>query len=186
MFDFLLHLDKELLLAINQQHSVFLDYLMVFASAKLTWLPLYLFLAYLIVKRFKWQSALVFVMIALTIAIADQSSVHLFKETFLRLRPCHQPDLTELIRTIKGCGGQYGFVSSHATNSAALVAFLFMVLKPVNRWLATLLIIYVLLIMYSRVYLGVHFPADVLAGAALGICCGLLTGWLFRVIKSRI
>ncbi len=186
MLDFLLHIDKELLLAINQQHNVLLDYIMIFASAKLSWLPLYLLLAYFIIKRFKWHAILAFALVALTIALADQTSVHLFKETFMRLRPCHQPELTDLLRTIKGCGGQYGFVSSHATNSAALTAFLFVAYRPTPRWLTSILVFYVVLIMYSRVYLGVHYPSDVLAGAFLGICCGLFTGWLFVVLKARL
>lgn len=176
------HLDEQILLWINGHYSLVFDQVMIFASGKLTWLPLYLLLLYLIIKKYRYFSIAILLAVATTIALTDQLSVHLFKEVFLRLRPCHNPELQELIRSMKGCGGQYGFVSSHAANSVGLVTFLIFTYKPMPKWLTAILIFYTLLVMYSRAYLGVHYPFDLLGGALLGILCGLFTGWLLKKI----
>jgi len=121
MIDFLNTLDTNLFLSINGLHNTFFDALMVYISGKLSWLPLYFFLLYLIIRSFKWRSVLVLAFIGLLILAADQLSVHAFKNVFQRLRPCHNEALKLMVHTVKSCGGQYGFVSSHATNSFALL-----------------------------------------------------------------
>jgi len=100
----------------------------------------------------------------------------------MRLRPCHQPHLAQMLTTITGCGGQYGFVSSHAANTVGLVTFLTITYHPMPRWLRGLLIAYALLVMYSRMYLGVHYPFDILGGALLGMVCGLITASLLKTL----
>jgi undecaprenyl-diphosphatase len=176
-------IDQQILLWINGNHSMLFDYIMVFASGKFTWLPLYLLLLYLIIKKFRYFSIPILISVALTLVLTDQLSVHLFKEVFMRLRPCHQPDLQDNIRTIVGCGGQYGFVSSHAANSMGLVSLLFFTYKPMPRWLGAILIAYTIFVMYSRIYLGVHYPFDILGGAVLGFLCGLFISWLLYRAK---
>ncbi len=180
---FLQQIDEQLLLWINGHHTALLDYVMVFASGKLTWLPLYLLLLYLIIKKYRYYAIVILLGVAATLVLTDQTSVHLFKEVFMRLRPCHQPHLAEMLTTITGCGGQYGFVSSHAANTVGLVTFLIMTYKPMPLWLKGLLVAYALLVMYSRMYLGVHFPFDILGGALLGIACGLFTAWLLKMLS---
>lgn len=182
MMETLQHFDEQILLWINGQYNIVFDQVMIFASGKLTWVPLYLVLLYLIIKRYRQFSIAILFAIASTLVLTDQLSVHLFKEVFLRLRPCYNPELQELIRAITGCGGQYGFVSSHAANSVGLITFLFFTYKPMPKWLSTILILYALMVMYSRAYLGVHYPFDLLGGALLGILCGLITGWLLKKI----
>jgi len=146
---------------------------MIFASAKLSWLPLYIMLLYLIIKQFKWQSILILILVALLISISDQLSVRAFKYVFERPRPCHEADLQPLIHLAAGrCGGAFGFVSSHAANSFALATFIWILLRGIYRWTGYVMFGYAVLVSYSRVYLGVHYPGDILAGGLLGVLAG--------------
>jgi len=190
MLDFLFHLDTTILLFINGHHSPLFDTIMLDISGKLFWAPLYALLIYWIFKEKKWYGFLALVFVALTITAADQLSVHAFKNVFMRLRPCHEPSLQGMLHMVKYCGGQYGFVSSHAANSFAVLAFIngfFRQTRPYVKWIMWL---WALLVIYSRVYLGVHYPGDVLGGAVLGIILGSLLFWLYRksemYLRNRI
>jgi len=177
MTDVLNNIDVSILYWVNGHHSDFLDQVMIFASGKLTWIVFYLFLLFLIIKKYKYKAVLAVLFIAIAITLSDQASVRLFKNIFLRLRPCHQPDIMENLRMIIGCGGQYGFVSSHAANSFALIAFIIPLLQ--KRWISVMMIIWGILIIYSRVYLGVHYPSDVIAGSMVGLIAGGIAFYLF-------
>ena len=184
MIEFLNEIDKTVLLWLNGHHSTFLDWLMIFFSAKLAWLPFYIFLLYLIIKKFKKKSFLVLLFVAIAITLSDQSSVHLFKNVFQRLRPCHQQDLINLLWLPAGCGGEYGFVSSHAANSFSLVAFLGLLFR--KRWLTNTLIIWGILIDISRIYLAAHFLTDVIFGTLLGILTGTISYLLYKLSDHYI
>lgn len=186
MFEQLLLFDKELLLLINGFHNHALDSFMMYVSSKLGWLPLYILLLYLIIKDYKRRSWLVFVIIALTVLLSDQISVHLFKNVFQRLRPCHNEDLSGLLHMVKSCGGEFGFVSSHATNSFSIAIFMILLFKNKYSWVIPVMLVYGLLISYSRVYLGVHYPSDVICGAILGSIIGTTTYYLFKLVNKRI
>jgi len=186
MIDYLSTLDTSLFLSINGLHNSFFDGLMLYISGKLSWLPLYLFLIYIIIRNYKWKSLLILAFIGLLILISDQLSVHAFKNVFQRLRPCHNEELKNIVHTVHHCGGQFGFVSSHATNSFALVVFLSLLLKKFHPWLPALLIVWGILIAYSRVYLGVHYPGDVLGGAILGAGIGWVLFVIYQQIEHRI
>jgi undecaprenyl-diphosphatase len=183
MTDVLNNIDVNILYWVNGHHSDFLDQVMVFASGKLTWVVFYLFLLFLIIKKYKYKAVLAVLFIAIAITLSDQASVRLFKNVFLRLRPCHQPDVMENLRMIIGCGGRYGFVSSHAANSFALVAFIILLLQ--KRWVSMMMIIWGTLIIYSRVYLGVHYPSDVIAGSMVGIIAGGIAFGLFFITEKN-
>ena len=173
-------LDKELFIFLNSIHSEWLDTIMWHISGKPQWIPFYLVLLYFTVKKFKKRVYIILPLIALLIFLSDQISVHFFKEVFERFRPCHNLELKEIVHLVNNkCGGKYGFVSSHATNTFAIGVFLSLLLK--NRW-ALILIPWAALVSYSRVYLGVHYPSDILGGAILG--SGIAMALYFSVYKT--
>ena len=123
--------------------------------------------------------------IILVITLADQTSVHLFKNVFQRLRPCHEPALEGLVHLVNNkCGGQFGFISSHAANTFGLALLTLLWIK--KGWFTALMITWALLVAYSRVYLGVHYPADVLMGGVWGAGCGWMVFLLFRWSLSML
>jgi len=120
----------------------------------------------------------------ITIAIADLSSVHLFKEVFKRLRPCHNPEFFNIIHIVKNhCGGNYGFVSSHSANFFSLAFFASFIIK--KQWFSFLAFSIAILIAYSRIYLGVHYPADVFGGAILGIFVAFIVFKIYLLILKN-
>ena len=164
------HLDQQLLLFLNSLNSQFFDQVMHAISGKLIWVPLYLaILVYLGVKyRRKFLIILIFIILAAT--FADQASV-LIKNLIHRLRPCHEPGVMESVHLFNGeCGGLYSFVSSHATNSFNVALLSLMFIK--RKWYSISIVIWALVVGYSRIYLGVHYPGDVLCGSLLGAFIG--------------
>lgn len=171
----LLDLDQSLFLAINGWHSSFMDPVMFFISGKLNWIPVYMVLLYLVFKTYGKKGWYILLLVAITIALADQGSVLLFKNTVQRLRPSHEPSLEGWVHIVNNYkGGDFGFVSSHATNNFALVAFLGFFLRKTYKWLLPVMLVWATLIAYSRVYLGVHYPGDVLCGGLYGALIGYL------------
>ncbi|WP_026956851.1 phosphatase PAP2 family protein [Algoriphagus vanfongensis] len=177
--------DEELFLQLNAHHLDWLDPIMYQATQTITWVPLYLFLIYKIYRLDPQNSWWVFGGIAITILIADQVSSGFMKPFFERLRPCHDSRWDELIHNYERCGGLYGFVSSHAANTFGLAVFLNRKLKGKMKGLVWLYL-YAAFVSYTRVYLGVHYPMDIVMGALVGVAAAWISWFLIVFVKREI
>jgi len=181
MIDTLKQIDQHITIWLNQQHSPFFDDLMFWISDKYIWLPFYAFLVVLIVLKLKKHSITALVGIAIVITLSDQLSVHLFKEVFERFRPCRpESPIHEMIHIVRNhCGGQYGFISSHASNTFALALFLSGIIGKYFKYFSPLIILWAAIVSYSRVYLGVHYLGDIIGGAIFGSILGSLLSYVY-------
>jgi undecaprenyl-diphosphatase len=178
-------LDQKLFLFLNSCYSPFWDNVMHAISGVFIWVPLYLAILIFLGIKYRRKFIVILLFIILAATLADQLSVHLFKDLFQRLRPCHEPSLEGLVRLTDGrCGGLYGFVSSHATNSfnVALLSLLFIR----KRWFTIMIILWALTVGYSRIYLGVHYPGDVICGSILGALIGWGIYELFVLTDKKV
>jgi undecaprenyl-diphosphatase len=177
-------LDQELFLFLNSINSPFWDNIMYAISGRIIWIPLYLTILYVLVSKLKRKMFILVPIIIIAVTLCDQISVHLFKEVFQRLRPCHEPALEGMIHLVRGeCGGLYGFVSSHATNSFNVAILSLMFIR--KRWFTIAILFWAALVSYSRIYLGVHYPGDVICGALLGSLIGYATWFAYTYIDRK-
>jgi len=189
--------DKEFLLWLNGFHTPFWDTIMWLFSSAPFWIPFYLILLFVILKSINqnWpqqnykQWIGVIVSISVAILLADQISSGFFKPFFERLRPSHSPELEGLVHLLSDPngniykGGMYGFVSSHAANSFAIAIFAGYLIKTKNAWIG--LILWASLVSYSRIYLGVHYPGDIIGGTIIGVLSGFVAAKLYFFIEEK-
>jgi len=181
-FQKILEYDTQVFLFLNGFHNNFWDTVMLMVTRKETWLPLYFVILYFIVKNYRNKSILVIIFLALTIVASDQLSV-LIKETVQRLRPVYNPAIEHLVHNVLRKGGKHGFVSSHASNSFAIFVFTSRIFK--NKRYSWLLFFWALLLCYSRIYSGVHYPLDLLGGAVLGWFLGVVFFKIMMFIENH-
>ena len=179
MLDTFQQIDNKILLFINSHHNSFFDSVMWFASGKISWLPLYAFILILLIVTYKKQSWLLILLIIPLIVISDQLNSEILKPLTQRLRPSHEPGLENLLHYVNHYrGGLYSFPSSHTCSFFAWAIYLCLITSEKIKWFWYLPIPVALLVSYSRMYLGVHYPSDIFCGALLGV----FLGWVFSKI----
>ncbi len=176
----LLQLDQEIFHIINDQwHNSFLDAILPYWRDKKFWIPFYLLLTAFLAYQFKIKALYFVLAVALTIGIADTTSSKLIKKSVQRLRPCNDPALKSDVNLLVGCGGGYSFTSSHATNHFAMALFFFLTLGRLYRWTRIPFLFWAASIAFGQVYVGVHYPLDVLVGSIIGSLIGIIIGKLY-------
>lgn len=184
MLDYLNDIDTEVLLAINGWHSAFQDAFWWLISAKWASALLVLALAWILLHQNRRHAVLVLAMLVLTFVLADQLSSGLVKPLVERLRPTWDHSLDNMVHTVNNYrGGMFGFASSHAANSFAASMLIALIMR--HRLVTISMFTWALLQCYSRVYLGVHYPGDILGGIVIGTLVGWLTWLLMRWIQRR-
>lgn len=183
MIDQIVHIDQEIFLAINQglSNPVF-DWLLPILRNPYTWAPLYLFLVIFFIKTYGKTGILIVVMTLATFGASDAISSHVIKKTVKRVRPCNDIEFKEDVNIRVRCGSGFSFTSSHATNHFALAFFWIVLFRRKWKHAMWLCITWATLISLSQIYVGVHYPFDILCGAILGILIGLTTGYIFKKI----
>ena len=179
--------DKILLLLINHDSQYrYLDTVMLIARNPVSWIPLYLFMAWYFFKKTGKQAWPLIVFTLIGVALTDSLS-DIFKNIFGRLRPCYDTEIGAMVRHLVDCGGQYSFPSSHAANHFGLVAFWFWSLYKLTGKKWCWLWIWASLIGYSQIYVGKHFPSDIIAGGLLGIIIGTMMARIFELyVDSKL
>jgi undecaprenyl-diphosphatase len=174
--------DTDLFLFLNSLHTDFFDTLMWHASATRTWIPLYLLMLFLMYRKLGWRRFLLMALgLALCVLLADRISSGVFKPLFARLRPTHAlGDMVHIVREYRG--GRYGFLSSHAANMFAIAVYSLLAMR--QTYFTVLMLIFALFVSYTRIYLGVHYPLDIICGGLLGAGIGWGVATLYRLAKK--
>jgi undecaprenyl-diphosphatase len=177
--------DRELFLWLNSFHTPWLDPIMYALTKPVVWIPLYVLLAYFIFRHYKNDGWFVLLGVAVTILLADRITSGLMKPYFARLRPSHEPLLENLVHIVKGYrGGLFGFASGHAANTVGVAVVLWLVLREHYRW-APFVFLWATIMVYTRIYLGVHYPGDIIVGAIVGFVCGICGYAVYRLGHRR-
>ncbi|MCC5921962.1 MAG: phosphatase PAP2 family protein [Cyclobacteriaceae bacterium] len=163
----LIELDQQIFLWLNDKNSPFLDPIMIWVTKKYSWVPFYIVLVWFLYRKFSFKSFYLLPLIALLVTASDQISSSILKPATERYRPCHDPLIGYQVHQPYKCGGQYGFVSSHAANTFAVATF-FILLFIKTHPKVIYLLLWPLVVSYSRIYLGNHYPGDVIFGGLLG------------------
>lgn len=186
MFETLEHIDRSLFLLINSWHSVLLDDAMFYVSQIWIFAPLFLYWLFLVYRKEGAKKLLILLAFTgLLILLTDQTS-NQTKHAVKRYRPTHNTEIMEQVHTVNGYrGGQYGFFSGHASNTFGIATLLFFMLASRPMWFRLICFLWAGLTAYSRIYLGVHYPSDIIVGALVGIVWGLIIFELMQYTFNR-
>lgn len=189
MIEKLIEWDKKLLLFFNSFRVSWLDPVVLVVTETFFWLPLYLFLLYTVVKTFRKKSWIPLLGITATIVLTDRITSGFMKPYFQRLRPSREPSLDGLVQLAQSAsgeiytGGLYGFASSHAANTFGTAMFFWLLFRNTKPWIAWLFP-WAIVMTYTRLYLGVHYPGDILVGGLLGLLCGWISYRLYLFVRA--
>lgn len=187
MLETLLELDYALFQLINQEwHTALLDAILPYWREKTTWIPLYLAVIVYAIWNYRWQGLLMVAMLLATVGLADTMSSKVIKKNVERLRPCKNPHLKSDVKLLVDCGSGYSFTSSHATNHFAIAIFLVLLWRRRHPFLRYILPFWAASIALAQVYVGVHYPLDILVGSLLGILIGVLGFRLYLFTSRRL
>jgi len=191
MIELIKNIDTAVFLFLNGLGTTWADHLFYWISNRFVWIPLYATILFFIIKRWEKQSVWIILCVILSIFLTDQSC-NLIKNSVQRPRPSHETELSGQVHLVENPdgttyrGGEFGFPSSHAANAIVLVWTLLFFLKSKRKWPCFLIIFWCLLISYSRIYLGVHYPFDILAGFLVGTFWAVLLFYLLFLFIPRL
>ncbi len=184
VLDQLIAWDQQALVYLNTSLSAaWADWTMITISKTEVWIPFYAILLYFLIKKFKYDAVWMVVCAVLTIVLCDQLASGLAKPLVQRLRPCHEPSILPLLRMVTECGGEYGFFSSHASNTFGLAGFMWLIFGKTKTW--GWLFAWAAIVSYSRIYLGKHYPLDILTGALCGVLVAYMMAKLGEALIKR-
>jgi len=191
MMSTLIQFDQDLLILLNGSESIYWDNIWLIITKVGTWIFFWCSLVYVLLRSFDWKHVLLILLfVGIAILFADQIASGICKPYFKRFRPSHEPLLADRITIIENHkGGLYGFMSSHAANGFAIFTYISLIVR--HKWTTLCLLCYACLSSFSRIYLGLHYPGDILCGAITGVLCGLLSYKLYvyffsKYFKNRI
>lgn len=183
MLEKIIAVDKELFIFLNGLGSETYDNLWLHITQQIYWTPLFLIVFYLLQKKIGWKNVLILLLFIVGLILVCDQTANLFKNTVQRLRPCNDPEIKDIIRIVKS-SSSFSFFSGHATNSMASTVFVFLFFKKYYQY-AILLFLFPLIFAYSRIYLGLHFPIDILTGYAFGATFGYLFYRLHQYLQPK-
>lgn len=184
IFSALIEWDRELLVNINSLNSPFWDNIMWWISDRFIWIPLYISIVFFLIKIKKKDAMIAALAVGLCILMADQFASGFCKPYFERLRPTHDPELMNIIHVVNDYRSSlYGFCSSHASNTFGIATLTYLLFR--NKFYGMLIFSWAILNSYSRMYLGVHFPLDIICGALAGVVSGFISYYLYKLVVNK-